>query len=279
MHRRGGHGGASVYAFLPAPVNANIMIIFSTPHSTFHTTHGHTHTHTPTHAPCTWLRSHAKCMAIHRSQMPRAFLLPSLRGRGTFSFPTGKDRFSFAKGKETKATLFATAQRTSHKRHFQRESDMHIATMSEHRPPGTRLQAPGPRPQTPGTRHQIGVPSLPCRGRGREETPPFLRGGVSPSREERFFWPGGQRGAVLLVNATLSRSLVGCLTFAAPTCAKRTHRFFRNPCFRTRGFLSACVPKGRGSWRWEGREGQGPAYFFYILVVHSPRGFPPIGRV
>ena len=169
MHRRGGHGGASVYAFLPAPVNANIMIIFSTPHSTFHTTHGHTHTHTHTHAPCTWLRSHAKCMAIHRSQMPRPFLLPSLRGRGTFSFPTRKDRFSFAKGKETKATLFATAQRTSHKRHFQRESDMHIATMSEHRPPGTRLQAPGPRPQAPGTR--LGSLPSPAGGGGGKRPP------------------------------------------------------------------------------------------------------------
>ena len=38
--------------------------------------------------------------------------------------------------------------------------------------------------------------------------------------------------------------------------------YFLEPLFKDRGFLSACVLKGRGSWRWEGREGQGPAHIF-----------------
>ena len=254
MHRRGGHGGASVYAFLPAPVNANIMIIFSTPHSTFHTTHGHTHTHPPTplahgyvHMPSAWLYIGHRCPG-------RFFFLPYGGGEPFPSLP-GRIGFPSLKGRKRRQR---SLQR--HNEHRTNAISNESLTCTSQRCPSTDRQVPGSRPQAPGPRPQAPDwgPFPPLQGKGREETPPFLRGGVSPSREERFFWPGGQRGAVLLVNATLSRSLVGCLTFAAPTCAKRTHRFFRNPCFRTRGFLSACVPKGRGSWRWEGREGRGP---------------------
>ena len=127
--RRRSHGSAGIHAVLPAApprrswrrkricfsISAcerkraadDILLTFSKPHSQFHTTHGHT-----PHASCTWLPSHGKCIAAHRSQMPRPFPPPSLRGRRTFAFPTGKDRFSFAKEKKTKETLLATAQPT-----------------------------------------------------------------------------------------------------------------------------------------------------------------------
>ena len=202
MLRRGGHGGASVYAFLSAPVNANVRPMTSCSHFRSHTANSTprtvTHLTPPAHG---YLHMGSALLHIDHRCPGRFLLLPYGGGEPLPSLPGRIGSPSLKRRKRRKRCWQRHNQHStiaiSNESQLLHRTDVRAAT--------TRYPAPGPRPQAPGTRHQIGVPSLPCRGRGRGDPP--------------FFWPGGQRGAVLLVNATLSRSLVGCLTFAAPTCA------------------------------------------------------------
>ena len=178
MHRRGGHGGASVYAFLPAPVNANIMIIFSTPHSTFHTTHGHTHTHThpPTplahgyvHMPSAWLYIGHRCPG-------RFFFLPYGGGE---PFPSLPGRIGFPSLKGRKRRQRSLQRHNEHRTNAISNESLTCTSQrcpsTDRQVPGSRPQAPGPRPQAPGTR----LGSLPSpAGGGGGKSPPLSSEGA-----------------------------------------------------------------------------------------------------
>ena len=147
MLRRGGHGSASVHAFLSAPVNANVGALLHIDHR----------------CPGRFL------LLPYGGGEP----LPSLPGRiGSPSLKRRKRRKRCWQRHNQHSTIAI-----SNESQLLHRTDVRAAT--------TRYPAPGPRPQAPGTRHQIGVPSLPCRGRGRGD-PPFPRGGVSPPRGKGF---------------------------------------------------------------------------------------------
>ena len=145
----------------------DIVITFSTPHSKLYTTHGHTHTHPPT--PLAHVNVHMASAQLnigHRCR-GRFLLLPHGGGEplpsppGRIGFPSLKGRRrrkrSWQQHNEHRTIHISNEAWLEHDRAMQDVScDMHIATISEHRPTSIEHRAP------------TGVPSLPCRGRGRE---------------------------------------------------------------------------------------------------------------